>query len=235
MAVLPRTVQDLLDFADQHGPLWVSVSAQVGLSASQSALFNSAANAARNDFNAEMTAESLRRAATLQTQTSVRELRRVGGDTIRLIKAFAEAQPKPNIVYQTAQIPPPAAPSPAPAPVQPTEMRAVLNPEGTITLRWKASNPGTSGTVYNIRRRVGSTGEFISVGNVGVKQFTDNTLPSVPSVQYVVTGLRGDRAGEPSSPFTVMFGVGGPGAAGVQIVAQYSGDAPANANLKQTA
>lgn len=223
--ILPRTVQDLIDFAEMHGPLWVSVAAQIGLTPAQAGLFNTAATTARAHFDAEMAAEAARRAATLQSQTSVRDLRRVGGDTLRLIKAFAEAQAKPNIVYQTAQIPPPAPPSPAPAPVQPTDLRAILNPEGSITLRWKASNPGTSGTVYNVRRRVGDTGEFAFVGAVGVKRFTDTTLPSVPSVQYIIQGQRGDSVGQPTSPFTVMFGNGGPGMA-TQIVAQFSGAAP---------
>ena len=74
---------------------------------------------------------------------------------MRLIRAFAESTAKPTVVYNLAQIPPPASPSPAPPPAQPTDLTVTLDASGgSLTLRWKAANPaGTSGTSYIIRRR----------------------------------------------------------------------------------
>ena len=60
------------------------------------------------------------------------------------------------------------------------------------------------------------------IGAVGLRKFTDQTIPlGTSSVQYIVTGQRGTETGLSSSPFTVHFGVGG---SGLTITSQLSGD-----------
>lgn len=170
---------------------------------------------ARAAYNAQQVAIDAARAATLTSNSSVAAMRTSAGDTIRLIRAFAETQPDPNAVYALANIPAPATPSPRPAPGTPDNFRVELTNSGAIVLKWRCRNPaGTSGTVYHVSRRIGGVGEFTDLGTIGTRTFTDDTVPSSAATQgvvYVVQAQRGDLYGEPSLPLTVTFGQGGGG------------------------
>jgi hypothetical protein len=140
---------------------------------------------------------------------SCETLRSGSGDTVRLIRAFAESTAKPSTIYNLAQIPPPSPPSPAPPPAQPTDSTVTLNAsDGGLMLRWKAANPtGTSGTSYIVRRKLPDDSEFSFIGVSGEKEFVDDTLIAGPdSVQYTVQGQRADSSGPLSPIFTVNFG-----------------------------
>lgn len=146
------------------------------------------------------------RVATQWAEGAFGSLRSSAGDTVRLIRAFAESQPKPDVVCNTAQIPPP---SPAPSPAQPTDLIVTFGAsDGALTLRWKAANPtGTSGTSYIIRRKLPGESEFSFIGVSGKKEFTDDTLIAGPeSVQYTVQGQRANSSGPLSPIFVVNFG-----------------------------
>ncbi|MBI5864616.1 MAG: fibronectin type III domain-containing protein [Planctomycetes bacterium] len=111
---------------------------------------------------AQEQAKQAYRVATQETNGAFAALRATAGDDVRLIRAYAESQSKPEVVYNTAQIPPPAAPTPIPPPGQPTDLTVTLAPStGELTLRWKVTNPpGASGTSYIIRRRLPGESEF---------------------------------------------------------------------------
>ncbi len=104
---------------------------------------------------AQEQAKQANRVATQQAETAIDALRSSARDTVRPIRAFAEMQPKPDVVYNTAQIPPPSPPSPAPPPARTTDLTVTLSSsDGALTLRWKASNPaGTSLTNKKKRGR----------------------------------------------------------------------------------
>ncbi len=190
---------------------------QIGLAPAQATAFSTATSAVAAALLAQ---EQAHQAALLATQVAtdaLGTLRSSAGDTVRLIRAFAESTAKPATVYNFAQIPPPASPSPAPPPAQPTELTVTLNSsDGALTLKWKAANPaGTSGTSYIIRRKLPQDGEFSFIGVSGRKEFLDDTLsfePGVregihaPAVQYTVQGQRADSSGPLSPIFTVNFG-----------------------------
>jgi hypothetical protein len=106
-------------------------------------------------------------------------------------------------------IDPPAPPSPAPPPAQPTDLTVELEPQiGDLILRWKAENPsGTSGTSYIIRRKLEGESSFSFIGVTGSKKFVDTTLIAGPdTVQYTVQGQRADQTGPMSQVFMVTFG-----------------------------
>jgi hypothetical protein len=227
MSIVPSRVDELLAWANVHQDVWSTAAAQIGLTAAQATAFKNAWSAANTNFNAREAARAAAEAASTTSQNSIRDLRRSASDTLRFIKAFAETQDSPDTVYAKAQIPPPSTPAPVGPPGTPFDFRAGLNPDGTVTLRWKCNNPaGSSGTVYTLKRRLASEPQFSIIGAVGLKRFTDFSLPlGSASVQYVVSAQRGEQVGIPSSPFTVQFGTGG---GGLQITAQFSGeDAPA--------
>ncbi len=222
MPVIPSRIQDQLDFFDQHAPVWAANAAALGLTPAQTAAFTTAAAAARTQYTAQLAALEAARIATVTMQAQVHTARAQAADLIRTIKAFAENSAKPAAVYNLAQIPQPQQGSPLPPPGQPTGITATLLTDGAIRLGWKAHNPaGSTGTLYNIRRKVEGETAFTFVGVVGTRTFTDATLPPGPaSVQYVIYGQRGTTVGQPSSPFTVLFGSS---AGGLTIESQFEG------------
>lgn len=218
---IPVKIEEFLTFAGTHALVWDSNHAALGISAAQSAAFKALVTTAQANFDAQVNARELAKAATVKQQDSTRDARATAADLIRVIEVYAAAQANPNTVYNLAQIPPPAAPSPQPAPGLPTDFHASLEPSGAVTIKWKmATEAGQGNTVWTIKRRTGGSGPFAFVGAVGRRIFTDNTVPAgSASIQYVVQGQRGDAVGPACSPFTVQFGVSGPGLA---IVNQFS-------------
>jgi hypothetical protein len=214
MPVLPSRTQDLLDWMDQHRPVWIANAAGIGLTPAQANAFNSLAQAARAAWNDRLAEEEEARVAVNTARVAIGDARRSAGDLIRTIKAFAENSSKPDTIYDLAQIPPPQPPAPLPAPGRPFDITVGLEPAtGAITLRWKCTNPpGAAGTSYIVRRRTSSTAEFAFVGVTGIKTYVDSTFTAGPdSVQYTIQGQRSDSAGPVSDILTINFGRGGPG------------------------
>lgn len=223
MPIVPATVREAIDWALAHNSVFQTQAASIGLTAAQATTFKNAALAADAAFAARENAANAAKAATLNQTTAVGAMRTVAGDTLRAIKAFAEAQANPAAVYALAQIPAPAVPSPRPAPGRPFDFKVTLNPGGSISLRWKCQNPpGTSGTVYHIYRRVGG-GEVpaTDLGTIGLREFTDTTVPAsgaAVGVTYIVQAQRAELLGEASLPLTVQFGIGGGGGLSISSV-----------------
>jgi hypothetical protein len=192
-----------------HTDVFANNAAAIGLTPVQAVAFADATTAAADLTLAQEQARQAAKVATQATVDAVDALRNNAGDTVRLIRAFAETQADPAAVYQLAQIPPPASPSPAPPPAQPSDLTVTLSPSsGDLTLGWKAANPvGTSGTTYIIRRKLPGESVFTFLGVSGKKTFVDNTLVAGPdSVQYTVQGQRADSSGPLSPIFIVNFG-----------------------------
>lgn len=215
MGVVPSRTLEAIQFCEDHYPNFLSNAANLGLTAAQATAFKNTVTGARTAFNAQQTALDAARAATLTANSAVAAMRTSAGDTIRLIRAFAETQTNPNTVYSLANIPAPAQPAPRPAPGTPDNFKVELNNDGSITLKWRCRNPaGTTGTVYHVSRRIGGTGEFTELGTIGTRAFTDDSVPSSAATQgvvYIVQAQRGDLYGQQSLPVTVTFGQGGGG------------------------
>lgn len=214
MPIVPTKNLDALIFCEAHTALFLAQAANIGLSSAQATSFKNAVVAGRAAWDARQNAIEAARVATVAMDDALGAMRRSAGDTIRLIKAFAETQSNPNSVYNTAQLPPPAVPSPAGPPGTPTAFKVGLNGDGSITLKWKCTNPaGTTGTVYNVSRRIANQTAFSPLGAVGVREFTDATIPvsaaSNGGVVYRVQAQRAGDFGEPSEQILVQFGAGG--------------------------
>lgn len=220
MAILPSKISELLNFMDEHGIVWDTAGASIGLSDTQGAAVLAAATAARAAYNAQLAAASSARAASEAARATIRDSRGTFADALRTIKAFAEQSASPVTVYNTAKIPVPTPPSPLPPPGIPTDLRAGLEPSGAISLKWKVMSPATGAVVWTVKRKIQGEPTFSSVGTTGVRSFTDGTLPLNPgTVQYIIFGQRGQSIGGACSPFTVQFGTGG---GGLAITAQFS-------------
>jgi hypothetical protein len=104
-----------------------------------------------------------------------------------------------------------ATPSPAPPPGSPYKFDVSLSPDGSVVLKWKCDNPpGTSGTLYQVWRQVG-TGELDYAGGAGEKKFTDTKIPAGAAiVTYVIQAVRSTSIGIPAT-FVVKFGTNSTG------------------------
>ena len=207
MAVLPNKLSELVAFCQARVTLWTAP-ANIGLTPAQIASLSAAVNNATDKMALRTSAESAALAATAAQRTAGTDLRQIAAECVRSIKTFAEAQAKPELVYEEAQIPAPQPPSPAPAPAQPTNLTVAINPaSGALVLRWKCANPRISGVSYIVRRRAAGETGWTFVGVTGTKTFTDSSFLAGPdSVQYTVQGARSGVEGTISPIYTVNFG-----------------------------
>lgn len=195
--------------AEARAAVFAARAAEIGLSKEQAAAYAAAVEAAREALAAQEAARSAAMAATAAAVERFAELRGLGADLVRLVRAFAEASGSPAEVYELAQIPAPAPRSPAPPPARPAGLRVELDPtRGALTLSWKATHPkGTSGTSYIVRRRLPGEDGFAFLGTTGSKRFVDETLPAGAEwAQYTVQAQRADSAGPVSAIFTAHMG-----------------------------
>lgn len=207
---IPETLPDFITWCNTHAPLFTANAALIGLTAPQAELF---AQAAANMVAAEDAAQNARVAsknATAALDTAVAAARALAGGYVSTIKGFAKATGNPS-VYELSGVSPDSPPGTVPAPVAPTDFTAQVNPDGSLTIRWKVSQPaGVTSVQYLVFRRLPMNGQttFTMVGSEGKnKSFTDATLPvGVDKVDYIVQPKRGEVTGPQSNVFTVQFG-----------------------------
>ncbi len=208
MSTYPTTPRSaFLGWCQGHAKVFVDNAAAIGLTPAQATAFKTATDTTAAATQGQQEAKQAGKVATEKAANSYTSLHASAGEAVRLIRAFAESQADPAVVYELAQIPPPTPPSPAPAPAQPQELSATLDPTtGHLTLRWKATNP-RGGTTYLVSRKLPGQADFAFLGVTGLKNFVDSTLPAGPqSVQYIVQGQRADSSGPVSAVLVVNFG-----------------------------
>lgn len=212
--VIPTRDSEFVVWAQTHAPVFSSNAAAIGLSAGQATVFAAAATAVQQAFGDVEAARAALQGAQDAWATTRLNSRRTAGDTVRFIKAYAENYKDPASVYATAQIPAPNAPAPVGPPNAATTLKATLDVStGTLTIRWKATQPkGMTGVVYQVQRVIGSGNTFTQVGLTGSKNFQDFEIPSGASrVQYRVIAQRGSQQSQASAVLDVRFGTGNQG------------------------
>src|SRR5690606_7607425 len=136
----PRT--DFLFWCQAHASVFSSHAADLGLTSAQTAAFSAGVAQTTLRLTNQQAARQAAQAATEAVNDAFVSLRRQAGEIVRTARAFAETQADPNAVYQLAELPAPAAPTPVPPPAQPSDLRVQLDAAtGALTLRWKAQNP----------------------------------------------------------------------------------------------
>ncbi len=199
---------------------WQGDPEAVGLDAGRVAALqaaNDAAAAAQQQLEA---ARQTTERATSVFNNACNTVRQLAGQCVRSIDAFALASGDPNAVWELAAVPALRPRGAGKSPAQPRAFTAGLNGNGSLTVKWKCSNPrGVSGVVYQVSRRLNNTGPFSVLDTVGGKQFVDGSIPAGTfAVTYKVVGKRGQRVGPVSDQFTVQFG-----AAGLSIADSFTG------------
>jgi hypothetical protein len=232
MSVLPVNLNDQIIFCEAHAPVWTAAPTTMGLTAAQCTALTTATTNARKAFNDSQTARETSKGSTTTLHGQVTTMRNQVSDLIRQIKAFAELQSNPATVYAAAQIPPPAAPTPLPAPGKPTDFAVVLNADGSVSLSWASTDSSaSSGAFFAVSRKLPGQSAFVGIGGAPGStsetrrpSFTDATVPASAAsqgAQYIVQGFRGTRVGDASDAMVVQFGTDGDGfaTAGLKMAA----------------
>ncbi len=229
MNVLPRRIQDHLDWFDQHAPVWQHAATgplNIGISPTQAAAFADLAQAARGAYEEQLAALEAARIATQRMQAAVDAAHEMASDLIANVKATAATSKHASAVYHAAQVPAPRASRPGTmdAPGKPVIHSVELEPAtGALTIRWHARQPANAkNTVYVVKRRVPSASlsrdieAFEFVGITGDKHFTDTppippmppslSASATPSIEYIVQAQRGTSVSEMSDVFVVNIG-----------------------------
>lgn len=219
----PNTITELLSWGETHWPLFSTNATQIGVTSAQALAFKSLVQSARGAFDSAEVARLASKNATQLQTNALTAMRANAGTLVALIKAYAESTNNPN-VYTLAGISPPDPRGTVAPPAQPTNVRAALNPNGSLTLKWKATQPeGATSVQYQIFRQLDGEQGFTLVDTVGRKNWTDTTLPrGVDGVNYIVQSKRGGETSEASDQLAVVFGSQGGGGGGLTIASATS-------------
>ncbi len=210
MSVIPRTLVDRIQFFETHIPVWGKDPAAIGLTVAQLADLGTRTQQARADYENAQALRSQTKAATSTQNDSVDSMYDLGADLVKTIRAFAETTDNDS-VYNLAEIPAPAAPTPTPPPESPTEVQLVVNAFGYCIINWKGSR--ANGTQFSLRRQVtevgGTPGPWTFAGTSTTNEYTDTTVPTgLATVSYVVVAQRASGVSDPSNIATLTFGTG---------------------------
>lgn len=208
MRVVPKNKVPQIEFFETHVGKWAEAPEQIGTTAAEVAALADSTAAARAAFRQQRAAMQAAQAATLKLNLALADMNNKGASIILQIRTKAALAG--DGVYPLASIPIPNAPSPIGPPGTPHSFSFSLDQEGVLRLKWKCQNPrGSVGTMYQVRRQVGGTGEFAFIGVAQTKSFIDKTLPvGVAAVIYQVRAIRSTAFGEVAT-FNVTFGTDG--------------------------
>jgi hypothetical protein len=217
MSVVPKKFAERIGYCEAHIEPFQTNATAIGTTSVAVTDLQTKTAAARAALSAQTEARVAAKAATSALKTTVNAMSIAMQDIIKQIRV--KASTAGDGVYDLAQIPPPATPSSRPEPGTPSNLKVTLDGNGALILQWKCNNPpGTSGTMYQVWRKVGPTGAVEYVGGVGEKKFTDDTLPAGASqVTYQIQAARSTKVGLWGT-FLVQFGVSGGGAMTASVV-----------------
>ena len=228
--IIPRKKTDMINWMRERMETWTAAATEIGVTPGQMTALAAVLDQAIADDLAAGVAANAAKAATLTSNTSAEALRDLAQENLDRIRVYARAQPDPNAVYSTANVPAPAVPAPAGPPGTPFDFKVALAQNGALTLSWKCINPpNTSGTIYEVFRGPTANGPWTNAGGSGTRKFTDETLPSgLNPVTYRITAVRSTARGLPAT-FNVSFGVGGGGLTVTAVTPAVQGESKAAA------
>lgn len=206
--IVPDTQQDAINFFSSRMAAWAANATAIGLTTAQVTAFASLVNAAQTKRSAAQVARNASKTATLDLGGAMQSMRTVGGDLIKTIRAYAETTGN-NSVYLLSNIPPVAPPTPLGPPEAPTQVRAVLNSDGQIEIKWDGTRVG--GTSFRVERSItpvaGAPSDYALLNVVEERSYLDTQVPQgVAAVSYKIKAQRAGGTSVGSQPAQVTFG-----------------------------
>ena len=205
---MPRTIPELIAWSNVHVDLWQQNATSIGISSAQALAFKTLVGSMVTNVGKSDAARQASKDATMNSNTSIDAVRAIGGAYINMIKAYAETTNNPA-VYSLGGVSPDDPQSVLPPPIAPNDFTATVNGGGSLTIRWRVTQPaGVTNVQYLVSRRLIGESTFTLVASEGKnKSFTDETLPvGVDRVEYLLQPKRGEVYGPQSNIFTVQFG-----------------------------
>lgn len=208
MAVVPNSRPDMIAWYAERVAAWAANAANIGLDNSQATALATLINAAQTNEAAAFAARTASRNATVNYHSNADVLKDFGAGLVKTIKAYAEATGN-DTVYALASIPPPAKPGPLGPPEQPTNIRAVLNNEGQVDLKWEGSRAG--GTSFRVERSIipigSGPGGWTLINVVEERSYIDDQVPQgLAMALYRIKAQRSGGTSIASEPGQVIFG-----------------------------
>lgn len=219
MGRVPQKLQEFITFGVNHANIFDLNHTALGIPALSATAFKTQMSTNQGYYTAQINAQEAAVGATGKQQASTSQSRQMLADLIRAIDLTAANSADPASIYALAQVPAPASASPSAPPGTPANFKVALDDDGSVILSWKCENPvGTSGTIYEVRRKPAGTQAWTFIGATGIRKFVDDTILSGSSpVTYQITAVRSTQRGQPAS-YNVTFGIdGGGGLAGGNI------------------
>lgn len=206
MTVIPPNKADMINFFASRVPVWAENAAQIGLSAQAVGQLSALLSDAQAKLAEQAAKDAEKQAATAASNLAADALRAAGAGDLATIKAFAKSTNNPG-VYTLAQIPAPAAPTPAAPPSMPYDLEANINNVGDVVLSFKSDNAQShTGVFFVVRRKLAGQSAFSLVGTSGTKSFTDKAIPQgTTGAIYNVTAKRGELVSPTSENIYVPF------------------------------
>jgi len=218
MSLYPNTKPGKIGYFNSKIAPWTTNAVAIGTTSAAVTALNTLVTTAQTKLDDQIAAEQAVKTATASADAAVAAMVAAGADIIKNIRAKAANSADPNTVYDLAQIPAPATPTPVSTLGTPTEFKVELQADGSVTVNWKCANPRATGTIYQVWRRLESETEFAYMGGTGAKNFTDATVPAGSATTvYKIQAVRSTAKG-PWGICTVLFGVGAGGAMTASVV-----------------
>lgn len=221
MSTIPRENDAAVTWCATHLPIWIDNAATIGLDPIELADLAALITEADTRLTARNQAQDAASGAVGTFNEAADAMRDNAALQVAKIRTFAKGSSTPAIVYEDAQIPAPADPSPRPAPGTPTLFTVGLEQSGALMVNFKCPNPPrVGGLSYIVHRSVGAQQPFEYLDTVTERSFEDGTVPAGSSdVTYRVTAQSATKKGNPGY-FTVRFGVNTQAQPQVELVSQ---------------
>lgn len=217
MSTIPPRNDDAVAWCVSHLPIWLDNAASIGLDPAELAELSARITEANTRLTARNQAQDAASGAVGSFNEAATDMRTLAALQVAKVRTFAKGSDTPAIVYEDAQIPAPADPTPRPAPGTPTLFVITLEQSGALSVKFKCPNPPRVGALtYRVERSIGAQQPFVYLMNAKERSFVDDTVPNgTGDVTYRVTAQSSTKDGAPGY-FTVRFGVNNQ----PQIVAQ---------------
>jgi hypothetical protein len=206
--VLPNSRRETIEWFEARVSSWAKSPATIGLSNDQVAALSARLDEARDALDSATALRQASLGATGVFHTKADDMRALGADLIKLIRAFALASDDVG-VFAAAHIPPPQASTPAGPPDKPTGVSADILNTGEIKVAWKGLR--SYGTQFIVERQMTPVDAppepWAWVGHSVTNDFTDAAVPvGFAGVAYRVHAIRAGGTSDASNTATISFG-----------------------------
>ncbi len=217
MGLISQSKIGKIQFFQSKVAPWTTNAVAIGTSAAEVTAMEAKLTAAQDAMNDQIAAYAAAETATNALDNAIDALMNAGTDIIKQIRTKA-AIVGGDSVYNLAEIPPRALPSPKPAPGKPTDFGATIEDNGALKLKWKCNNPaGATGTLYQVYRKAEGESDYTYIGGTGEKKLTDETVPAgAAQLMYQIQAVRSTAVG-PWATFVVTIGTVAGGAMSASV------------------